>query len=61
MVNVSENYITQIENGRKRPSLALVEEISIALDCKISELLKGEDIIEKLRREFQEEAMEFAK
>lgn len=58
LVGVSENYITQIETGRKKPSLGLIDAISDALSVKISTLLAGEAIIDRIREELLAEAID---
>ena len=41
IVNVSSNYISYIENGKRRPSLALLRKIAKALKTNLPELLSG--------------------
>jgi transcriptional regulator with XRE-family HTH domain len=55
-VSVSRNYITQIETGRKRPAIKLLEAISDAMSTPVSALLDGDPFIEKIRQEFYAEA-----
>lgn len=52
-VDISENYVTQIENGHKKPSLSLLEKISDTLGVPITSLLSGEPIYEKIKAELQ--------
>lgn len=42
-VDISVSYISEIENGKKRPSLKTLEKIAAALDVSIVSLM-GEDI-----------------
>jgi putative transcriptional regulator len=55
-VSVSRNYITQIETGRRRPAIKLLEALSDAMTTPVSTLLAGDPFIEKLRKEFFAEA-----
>ena len=38
---VNKNYICDLENGRRNPSLEILEKISIALNITLEELFKG--------------------
>lgn len=38
---VNKNYISDLENGRRNPTLVVMEKIAIALGITLSELLKG--------------------
>ncbi len=39
--NVNKNYICDLENGRRNPSLDILERIASALQITLSELFKG--------------------
>lgn len=39
--NVNKNYICDLENGRRNPSLEILERIAIAFGMSLSELFKG--------------------
>jgi transcriptional regulator with XRE-family HTH domain len=39
--NVNTKYLSDLENGRRNPSLLILERIAIALNISISELTKG--------------------
>lgn len=43
--NVNKNYICDLENGRRNPSLDILERISLALGISIQELFKGIETI----------------
>lgn len=43
--NVNKNYICDLENGRRNPSLDILERIAKALDISLSELFKGIETI----------------
>lgn len=42
---VNKNYICDLENGRRNPSLEILEKIAIAFDISLSELFKGIETI----------------
>ena len=46
--NVNRNYICDLENGRRNPSLEVLERISDALGITLSELFRGIETIEGL-------------
>ena len=39
--NVNKNYISDLENGRRNPSLEILERISVAFNISLAELFKG--------------------
>lgn len=39
--NVNKNYICDLENGRRNPSLEILERIAVAFGISLSELFKG--------------------
>lgn len=39
--NVNKNYICDLENGRRNPSLDILERIAVGLDISLEELFKG--------------------
>jgi transcriptional regulator with XRE-family HTH domain len=39
--NINTKYLSDLENGRRNPSLLILERIAIALNISISELTKG--------------------
>ena len=39
--NVNKNYICDLENGRRNPSLDILERISVGLGVSLEELFKG--------------------
>lgn len=43
--NVNKNYICDLENGRRNPSLDILERISLALGISLQELFKGIETI----------------
>ena len=46
--NVNRNYICDLENGRRNPSLEVLERISEAFGITLSELFRGIETIEGL-------------
>lgn len=46
--NVNRNYICDLENGRRNPSLEILERISDAFGITLSELFRGIETIEGL-------------
>ena len=46
--NVNRNYICDLENGRRNPSLEILERIADALSISLSELFLGVETIEGL-------------
>ncbi len=38
---INKNYISDLENGRRNPTLVIMDRLSIALGITLSELLKG--------------------
>lgn len=54
-LNISINYVYQIEGGQKRPPIKLVADISDVVDEKISVLLRDDEIVQRLRAELLEE------
>lgn len=38
---VNKNYISDLENGRRNPTLVVMDRLAIALGITLSELLKG--------------------
>lgn len=43
--NVNKNYLSDLENGRRNPSLEILEKIAIALHISLSELFRGVETI----------------
>jgi len=43
--NVNKNYICDLENGRRNPSLDILERITKALNITLSELFRGVETI----------------
>lgn len=43
--NVNKNYICDLENGRRNPSLDILERISLALGISLQESFKGIETI----------------
>ncbi len=39
--NVNKNYICDLENGRRNPSLDILERIAVGLGVSLEELFKG--------------------
>ena len=39
--NLNKNYISDLENGRRNPTLVVMEKLSYALGITLSELTKG--------------------
>lgn len=58
LLNVTANYIAQIESGRKRPSLKLVSEVSSKLKVRMADLLIGDEYMSIIRRELETEFRE---
>ncbi len=46
--NINRNYICDLENGRRNPSLEVLERISDAFGITLSELFRGIETIEGL-------------
>lgn len=42
-VNVSTPFISEIEKGKKQPSLKTLQKLAAALNCTIDELVNGEE------------------
>ena len=47
--NVNRNYICDLENGRRNPSLEILERIADAFGISLSELFLGVETIEGFR------------
>ena len=43
--NINKNYISDLENGRRNPSLDILERIAIAFNISLEELFKGIETI----------------
>ena len=43
--NVNKNYISDLENGRRNPSLDILERIAVAFGISLAELFKGVESI----------------
>ena len=43
--NVNKNYICDLENGRRNPSLEILEKIAVAFGISLSELFRGIETI----------------
>jgi transcriptional regulator with XRE-family HTH domain len=43
--NVNKNYLSDLENGRRNPSLEILERIAIAFSISLEELFKGIETI----------------
>lgn len=43
--NINKNYISDLENGRRNPSLEILEKIAIAFNITLEELFKGIETI----------------
>ena len=43
--NINKNYISDLENGRRNPSLEILERIAIALNISLEELFRGVESI----------------
>jgi transcriptional regulator with XRE-family HTH domain len=56
--SVSRNYITQIETGRKKPAIKMLNGIAKATNSKVSELLEGDEFIEKIMFQMLDRAKE---
>ena len=39
--NINKNYLCDLENGRRNPSLEILERIAIAFSISLEELFKG--------------------
>lgn len=39
--DINKNYISDLENGRRNPTLEILERLAVAFDIPLSELLKG--------------------
>ena len=39
--NINKNYLSDLENGRRNPSLDILERIANAFEISLSELFKG--------------------
>lgn len=42
---INKNYLSDLENGRRNPSLEILEKIAVALNISLSELFKGIETI----------------
>ena len=43
--NINKNYICDLENGRRNPSLDILERICVAFEISLEELFKGVETI----------------
>ena len=43
--NINKNYISDLENGRRNPSLEILERIASTFNISLSELFKGVESI----------------
>ena len=43
--NINKNYISDLENGRRNPSLEILERIAVAFGISLAELFKGVETI----------------
>ena len=43
--NINRNYISDLENGRRNPSLEILERIAVAFNISLAELFKGIETI----------------
>ena len=43
--NINKNYISDLENGRRNPSLEILERIAIAFHISLEELFRGIETI----------------
>ena len=43
--NINKNYISDLENGRRNPSLEILERIAITFGITLAELFKGVETI----------------
>ena len=43
--NINKNYICDLENGRRNPSLEILERIAVAFNISLEELFKGVESI----------------
>jgi transcriptional regulator with XRE-family HTH domain len=56
LTSISRNYIVQIESGRRKPAIKTLDALSKATDTSISELLNGDEFIERLKAEMLDRA-----
>lgn len=54
-LDVSSNYIAQLESGRKLAPIRLLDKLSDVLDIKLSDLLEEDKIVLKIREELRAE------
>ncbi|MEG0529487.1 MAG: helix-turn-helix transcriptional regulator [Bacilli bacterium] len=40
-ININRNYLSDIENGRRNPTIKILSKIASGLEVTLSELLKG--------------------
>ncbi|MEG1222402.1 MAG: helix-turn-helix transcriptional regulator [Bacilli bacterium] len=40
-ININRNYLSDIENGRRNPTIKILSKIATGLEVSLSELLKG--------------------
>jgi len=43
--NINKNYICDLENGRRNPSLEILERLAVAFNITLEELFKGVESI----------------
>ena len=43
--NINKNYICDLENGRRNPSLEILERIAVAFNISLEELFRGVETI----------------
>ena len=43
--NINKNYICDLENGRRNPSLEILERLAVAFNITLEELFKGNESI----------------
>ncbi len=56
LTSASRNYITQIETGRKKPAIKMLNVIANVTNTSVSELLDGDEFIEKIKAEMLDRA-----
>lgn len=43
--DINKNYISDLENGRRNPSLIILEKLAVALEISLEELFRGIETI----------------
>ena len=57
-LGISVNYLSQLENNRKKPSLKLIEKMANIYQCSVSSLIETDRLKSDLRQVIDKEGLE---